>query len=1079
MRSHIRQFLARNTRGFGSKHGAGSTANTPASTTAASTTPDARNTPAASTILALVLVLAGFSCAPPADFIDLSIEATASSSPIYLGLSEVLTDSVKFVWSPPAHYGTKIGGALLSKGEIAYQVYYIEWELDAEPPTTEQIKNIAISSSTSQRETTVRGETEIKIDNLNPGTRYFFTVAAYNSFAATSTLSLEKKEVIMPLSFQDDLAYTKTEHELTVHDSTFTIAPSMVPKVNTNLVSPIVYSLEIIEGAFPDTVFNINKINGDIVIDPTVTGTAKFVAIVEAEGYLSQEVMFTVRIIPRVAGAVGNLRTDGEEDRLFVVRWNVPSETGTRQDGTILESEELVYRVYYLSRDAEPEAEALVQEASTQSKVEETQGITNVRLLDLAEGTRYFVTVETYNPFTEVSTFSETVVSETTTTGTANLMGTLSYNQSEYTYLANSPTVSIIPKTKPTVTGETPAPAITYDFYRRGGVQFSNSTVTLDRATGTITVNPSAATTPGVVDYRVFTRVSGFNSQHIEIKISITQIALEVTPYYSQESSSDLPVPIGLAIAVEDPKLLGNDDVVLSIESPEFGSESDGEYKIHIEDGTSLSVLTGYGTIFTKTPIDNRITITTLEIEEVLGTSTWPEGSVYLKRFGPESEYGSPIGLSGPGIAGIQDIAIYKPGDIYGWRDFQAIQYNLYYDYYVLKNDIVFPEAEEGTSNFEPLGNYDEWFWGTLDGGGFSITGIRVESDNSHVGLFGYTYTGSRINDVIIKDLTLIDCTFIGRNQVGSIVGKLVRGVLENVSAETRTPGAGRIEGHTTGRDVGGLVGYNVGGLIREGYSNVPVKGITNVGGLVGASQSGGLVILNTGQHVDISGYSTGDVIGTENVGGLVGRTIRHKKANVTGYSTGNVTGTTKVGGLVGMSNSGSGKTKGYSTGNVTGDVHVGGLVGYIESGENVTGYAIGDVTGKENVGGMFGFVYFAEILIGYSRGNVYRSEGNKPHFGKTVGQFHDRVPETMRVRTYSSIGRSTESQLYNINIDGATGENGNPINIRGINSINLFSELFNPEEISDWAWMGRGEWPALNLGDIISPRDQPIGVIN
>ncbi len=1059
-------FIAKNRPCFGSKNmTAPPTASTLLSNSPTASTLLSSKT-VASTLLLVLLVLAGFSCAPPPAVIDESIEPTASGPPIRLS-QEVIppandiipTWNIMLTWSPPIYLGTKIGGQLLQEGELAYQVYFIKREMDASSPTAEEIKNLATSSGSAQKIGTARGITNAQIEKLDSGSRYFLVVETYNSFAATSTLSREIVEVIMPIRFVGDLSFTKTEHELMVRDSPFTITPDKKPSVQSTLQSLISYSLERIEGTFDDAVISVNEETGEITVYPTVTGTMKFAVIAEAEGYFRKEVLFEIRILPRVSGAVTRIRIEssGIENRSFNVQWLAPAERGTKQDGTILEPEDLMYRVYYVSGnvdDPDPEVEVLVQEARVRSQIEETLGLTNVQVLDLRSGTHYFVAVETYNAFTEVSIFSGTVAKATTTTGSTDFTGTLSYDQTEYSYTVDSPVATINPKTKPTATSGT---TISYGLYRRGGVQFSDSTITIDLSTGVITVDPNATLTPGTVRYRVFARATGFNTQYIEMTIRITQIGLEVTPYYSQEPGSVVPVPIGQAIRDD---LLLSDDVVLSIESSEFSSDPDSEYMVHLDTSSST-----YGSSFTKNPnADNRIVIQKSELED----SNLSE------------ESGAVIGLSGPGLAGIQEVAIYRPGEIRNWQDLQAMRVGRHDDY-VLMNDIQLPEAVEGTSNFEPVGSDARYFWGTLDGGGFSITGIRIEGDDSHVGLFGYMFTMYRTGRVVVKDLTLIDCTFIGKTNVGSIAGVLKRGVIRNVRAETSRPGAGRVEGRG-GRNVGGLVGVTVGALVY-GSSNVSVKGYQTTGGLVGLHHSEDRR-YDTSQGGVLNGYSTGDVSGEIYVGGLVGVSVSLHGTTITGYSTGDITGIETVGGLIGLTSIGSGQTKGYSTGDVTGELYVGGLVGFVQIRVNVTGYATGTVTGIDKVGGMFGFInsniYPEDVLIGYSRSTIIRSEGDSNHFGKIIGLTHtsEETTDFVRSRIYSSEGRSPESELYNANrtrISGATGENGNLVNINGINSITLFSELFSPDEISDWIWMGIGKWPALDLGDIISPSDQPI----
>ena len=52
-------------------------------------------------------------------------------------------------------------------------------------------------------------------------------------------------------------------------------------------------------------------------------------------------------------------------------------------------------------------------------------------------------------------------------------------------------------------------------------------------------------------------------------------------------------------------------------------------------------------------------------------------------------------------------------------------------------------------------------FKGTYDGQGFTISGIRVYTDDGEVGLFGYT------KESTVQNVVLSDCQFSGRDQPG------------------------------------------------------------------------------------------------------------------------------------------------------------------------------------------------------------------------------------------------------------------------------------------------------------------------
>ncbi|MBP5797268.1 MAG: BspA family leucine-rich repeat surface protein, partial [Bacteroidales bacterium] len=75
------------------------------------------------------------------------------------------------------------------------------------------------------------------------------------------------------------------------------------------------------------------------------------------------------------------------------------------------------------------------------------------------------------------------------------------------------------------------------------------------------------------------------------------------------------------------------------------------------------------------------------------------------------------------------------------------------------------------TSNFTSIGGWGNSFRGIFDGDGHSISGIRIyKNGTANVdecqGLFGMTYSGS-----MVKNLVLYDINIVGKNQVGVLVG--------------------------------------------------------------------------------------------------------------------------------------------------------------------------------------------------------------------------------------------------------------------------------------------------------------------
>ena len=204
-----------------------------------------------------------------------------------------------------------------------------------------------------------------------------------------------------------------------------------------------------------------------------------------------------------------------------------------------------------------------------------------------------------------------------------------------------------------------------------------------------------------------------------------------------------------------------------------------------------------------------------------------------------------------------------------------------------------------------------------------------------------------------------------------------------------------------------GLFGYggSTAGLHNLGMVNVEVTGDENVGGLVGS---------NAG---DISGsYATGAVTGAvtgsgDSVGGLVGASESGGTVS-NSYATGVVTGSNFTGGLVG--NNAGDISGSYATGSVKGNNYVGGLVGDINGGTVSGSYATGLVTGNGDLGGLVGRDNSSMITESY-----YNSEttGQSDNTGK------GEPKTTAQLQTPTGY---TDTGIYATWDDGSDGTAGN-----------------------------------------------------
>ncbi|TVP97693.1 MAG: hypothetical protein EA359_19310 [Balneolaceae bacterium] len=266
-------------------------------------------------------------------------------------------------------------------------------------------------------------------------------------------------------------------------------------------------------------------------------------------------------------------------------------------------------------------------------------------------------------------------------------------------------------------------------------------------------------------------------------------------------------------------------------------------------------------------------------------------------------------------------------------------------DHFILINNIN--ASNTATSNnglgFNPIGDEDEPFTGTFDGGGFTIADLTINRPlERYVGFFGYV-------EGTLRNVTLTGVNITGDERVGALAG-LNDGRIEDSQAD------GTVNGDT---QIGGIAGINE-GVIERTTADVDVNGEFYVGGLVG---------MNVNEITD--SHSTGSVMGTAfRTGGLAGENTGFIQRS---SATGNVSGDDFTGGLVGHNRLNGEIRSSFASGNVTGDERVGGLVGRNDGGNPLISksYALGNVTGNEAAGGLVGTTNGGGISESYSSGVV------------------------------------------------------------------------------------------------------------
>jgi len=187
-----------------------------------------------------------------------------------------------------------------------------------------------------------------------------------------------------------------------------------------------------------------------------------------------------------------------------------------------------------------------------------------------------------------------------------------------------------------------------------------------------------------------------------------------------------------------------------------------------------------------------------------------------------------------------------------------------------------------------PIGtSFDNSYKGTFDGGGHTIKGLTVTTNDQFVGLFGYLNRAGMVKNVVMEGIQITSNHMFGCT--GGVVG-YSWGTIENCS----------VSGSVSGTDcVGGVVGSQKAGSIIGCCTSATVKGTHYVGGVAGekwgtmtACYATGNVTLEIASQKNLSG------------GGVVG--LNGGSRVLACYATGNVT----------------------STGSSTGNVHIGGLFG-------------------------------------------------------------------------------------------------------------------------------------------------------
>lgn len=258
---------------------------------------------------------------------------------------------------------------------------------------------------------------------------------------------------------------------------------------------------------------------------------------------------------------------------------------------------------------------------------------------------------------------------------------------------------------------------------------------------------------------------------------------------------------------------------------------------------------------------------------------------------------------------------------------------------------------DNGGFGFKPIGDSFTPFTGNFDGRDHKITGLHINrpSDN-YIGLFGFTGSGSRVENVDLEDARVT-----GKNYVGGLVGQSDGSITNCYSicvSNCTTHGNSNIVdapslgfGNAYG---GGLVGYAKGSIENSHFiGRVHVEG-----GIMSASGTGGLVGYTSDKVTNC--HSEGKVEGFWTAGGLVGRAVGAEISD--SYSTSMLAnGISYYGGLIGYSNNSTVENC-YADGGVYNNGNYsGGLIGYSNNSTIRECYSDAFTRGWSKIGGLIG----------------------------------------------------------------------------------------------------------------------------
>ncbi|MDV0445471.1 hypothetical protein MmiAt1_10510 [Methanimicrococcus sp. At1] len=187
-------------------------------------------------------------------------------------------------------------------------------------------------------------------------------------------------------------------------------------------------------------------------------------------------------------------------------------------------------------------------------------------------------------------------------------------------------------------------------------------------------------------------------------------------------------------------------------------------------------------------------------------------------------------------------------------------EYDAVNDYwYTMNANYVLVKDIEITENWTPLGKYGNYFTGTFEGSGHTISDLTIDlPDTSYIGLFGAADGAS------FSNISLVDVNIAGNKSVGSLVGNVWDSDFINCSV------SGDVSVTAENDCAGGLVGSAESYGTIANITNCSVSGIVSV---IAENDAGGFVGSISG-NISVTNCSVSGLLNAEadsNIGGFAG----------------------------------------------------------------------------------------------------------------------------------------------------------------------------------------------------------------